>query len=125
MTYIVSFGDVGQSDVDVAGGKGVGLGGLVEAGLPVPPGFVLNTAAYADFVDANQLQAGIRELAALAPQVRAALGPCPSFPQGPSAPLRPIAMPVAYRETNLEVQPWIRTIAYFPLRASVAANSDS
>ncbi|CAI3803683.1 PEP/pyruvate-binding domain-containing protein [Pseudarthrobacter sp. MM222] len=68
MTYIVNFGDVGQSDVDVAGGKGVGLGGLVRAGLPVPPGFVLNTAAYADFVEANHLQAGIRELAELAPQ---------------------------------------------------------
>ena len=67
MTYINNLGDVGQSDVAVAGGKGVGLAGLVQAGLPVPPGFVLNTAAYADFVDANRLQAGIRELAALSP----------------------------------------------------------
>ena len=68
MTYINNFGDVGQGDVAVAGGKGVGLGGLVRAGLPVPPGFVLNTAAYADFVAANHLEAGIRELAALSPQ---------------------------------------------------------
>lgn len=68
MTYINNFGDVGQGDIAVAGGKGVGLGGLIQAGLPVPPGFVLNTAAYADFVAANQLEAGIRELAALSPQ---------------------------------------------------------
>ncbi|MET3921237.1 PEP/pyruvate-binding domain-containing protein [Arthrobacter sp. UYEF20] len=68
MTYINSFGDVGPGDVAVAGGKGVGLGGLIQAGLPVPPGFVLNTAAYADFVDANHLQTGIQELAALSPQ---------------------------------------------------------
>jgi pyruvate,water dikinase len=65
MTYINNFADVGQDDVDVAGGKGVGLGGLTQAGLPVPPGFVLNTAAYADFLAANHLEAGIRELATL------------------------------------------------------------
>ncbi|MGY3319036.1 PEP/pyruvate-binding domain-containing protein [Arthrobacter sp. TE12232] len=67
MTYINNLGDVGQGDVAMAGGKGVGLGGLVQAGLPVPPGFVLNTAAYADFVEANRLQAGIRELDSLSP----------------------------------------------------------
>ena len=67
MTYIYNFGDVGPGDVATAGGKGVGLGGLVQAGLPVPSGFVLSTAAYADFVEANHLQAGIRELAALSP----------------------------------------------------------
>lgn len=67
MTYISDFGDVGPGDVALAGGKGVGLGGLVQAGLPVPPGFVLNTAAYAEFVEANHLGAGIHELAALSP----------------------------------------------------------
>lgn len=67
MTYINNFADVGQGDVAVAGGKGVGLGGLTQAGLPVPPGFVLNTAAYADFVAANHLEAGIREMATLPP----------------------------------------------------------
>ena len=67
MTYINNFDDVGRGDVAVAGGKGVGLGGLSQGGLPVPPGFVLNTAAYADFVAANHLEAGIHELAALSP----------------------------------------------------------
>lgn len=68
MTYIISFGDVRPGDVAVAGGKGVGLGGLIRAGTPVPPGFVLNTAAYAAFVVANHLEAGIQELAALSPE---------------------------------------------------------
>ncbi|MEY9776939.1 PEP/pyruvate-binding domain-containing protein [Arthrobacter sp. MW3 TE3886] len=67
MTYINNFGDVGRGDVAVAGGKGVGLGGLSQAGLPVPPGFVLNTAAYADYVAANHLGPGIHELATLSP----------------------------------------------------------
>ncbi|MCZ9884238.1 PEP/pyruvate-binding domain-containing protein [Arthrobacter sp. B2a2-09] len=65
MTYIYNFADVQAGDVAVAGGKGVGLGNLVRAGLPVPPGFVLTTAAYEAFVDANGLQARIEELAAL------------------------------------------------------------
>src|SRR6476660_6877620 len=68
MTYINNFDDVGRGDVAVAGGKGVGLGGLSQGGLPVPPGFVLNTAAYADYVAANHLEAGIHELAVLSPR---------------------------------------------------------
>lgn len=67
MTYIRDLSDVGPGDVAVAGGKAVGLGGLLRAGLPVPPGFVLTTAAYSGFVDANNLAAGIQELAALPP----------------------------------------------------------
>ncbi|MCB5291106.1 PEP/pyruvate-binding domain-containing protein [Arthrobacter sp. SO3] len=67
MTYINNLGDVGQGDVALAGGKGIGLGGLIQAGLPVPAGFVLNTAAYADFVEANHLGPGIQALAALPP----------------------------------------------------------
>ena len=54
MTYINNFGDVGPGDVAMAGGKGA-IGDWRQAGLPVPPGFVLNTAAYADFVEANRL----------------------------------------------------------------------
>ena len=68
MTYVNNLGDVGRDDVALAGGKAVGLGGLIKAGLPVPRGFVLNTAAYADFVGANHLEADIRALAALSPQ---------------------------------------------------------
>ncbi|MEW1823070.1 PEP/pyruvate-binding domain-containing protein [Arthrobacter sp. NPDC080031] len=65
MTYIYNFAEVQAGDVAMAGGKGVGLGKLVRAGLPVPPGFVLTTAAYEAFVDANGIQARIQELAAL------------------------------------------------------------
>ncbi|MDQ0032179.1 PEP/pyruvate-binding domain-containing protein [Arthrobacter bambusae] len=65
MTYIYNFADVQAGDVAVAGGKGVGLGNLVRGGLPVPPGFVLTTAAYKAFVDANGIQDRIQELAAL------------------------------------------------------------
>ncbi|WP_458779358.1 PEP/pyruvate-binding domain-containing protein [Arthrobacter sp. D3-16] len=68
MTYISDLGDVGPGDVAVAGGKAAGLGGVIHAGLPVPPGFVLTTAAYSDFVRENHLAAAIQELATLTPQ---------------------------------------------------------
>jgi len=47
------------ADVGLAGGKGANLGELTQAGFPVPPGFVLTTAAYRAFVQANSLQAAI------------------------------------------------------------------
>ncbi|HEY6422868.1 MAG TPA: PEP/pyruvate-binding domain-containing protein [Pseudonocardiaceae bacterium] len=50
MSYVTRFELVGRDDVDVAGGKGANLGELTRAGLPVPPGFVLTTAAYREFV---------------------------------------------------------------------------
>ncbi len=38
--------DFRRSDVALAGGKGANLGELVQAHFPVPPGFVVTTAAY-------------------------------------------------------------------------------
>ncbi|GGI01615.1 PEP/pyruvate-binding domain-containing protein [Arthrobacter liuii] len=68
MTYVKDLGEVGRGDVAEAGGKAVGLGGLIHAGLPVPPGFVLTTAAYAEFVARNNLAEAVQELAALPPE---------------------------------------------------------
>ncbi|MBT2546974.1 PEP/pyruvate-binding domain-containing protein [Arthrobacter sp. ISL-65] len=65
MTYIKDFDQLGRSDLDEAGGKGANLGELARAGFPVPPGFVLTTPAYQDFVNANGIAGRILELAAL------------------------------------------------------------
>lgn len=70
MTYIKDFDQVGRVDVGMAGGKGANLGELAQAGFPVPPGFVLTTAAYADFVEANGLAPRILEHATLPPGAR-------------------------------------------------------
>ena len=43
----------------VAGGKGRNLNRMLAVGLPVPPGFVIPTAAYQEFVTDNQLAAQI------------------------------------------------------------------
>ncbi|QJY46490.1 PEP/pyruvate-binding domain-containing protein [Pseudonocardia broussonetiae] len=63
MTAVVALGDVGRADVTVAGGKGANLGELVRAGLPVPPGFVVPTAAYDAFVAAAGIGAEVVALA--------------------------------------------------------------
>ena len=65
MTYVNGLGDVQPGDIPTAGGKAVGLGGLIQAGLPVPPGFVLTTDAYSAFVTENNLGQAIQELADL------------------------------------------------------------
>src|ERR687894_1298969 len=63
MTYAAPFDEVGKEDIALAGGKGANLGELSRAGLPVPPGFVLTTAAYDAFVETNGMKDEIIALA--------------------------------------------------------------
>jgi pyruvate,water dikinase len=53
---IISFEDIRQTDVDVAGGKGTNLGALVSKGFPVPPGFVVSAEACRHFFREFDLQ---------------------------------------------------------------------
>ena len=66
MTYTVCFDEVRKEDVARAGGKGANLGELSRAGLPVPPGFVITTAAYDAFVETGGLREEIISLASRA-----------------------------------------------------------
>jgi len=50
MQYIKSLTELNQADLSIAGGKGANLGALIQAGLPVPPGFCVITSAYRAFV---------------------------------------------------------------------------
>ena len=45
-TYIRDFTTLGKNDTSIAGGKGANLGELTQAGLPVPPGFVVTAEAF-------------------------------------------------------------------------------
>jgi pyruvate,water dikinase len=49
-------------DATLAGGKGASLGGLKQAGFPVPPGFVLTVDACRAFLRANDLEQTIPEI---------------------------------------------------------------
>ena len=46
MKYVLWFEKISKDDVSKAGGKGANLGEMFGAGLPVPPGFVVTTAAF-------------------------------------------------------------------------------
>ena len=59
-TYILPLSDP-QANLETVGGKGMSLARLVNAGIPVPNGFHITTAAYQQFVDENNLGTGIRQ----------------------------------------------------------------
>ena len=67
MRTIRRFDELGRGDVGVAGGKGANLGELTTAGLPVPPGFVLTTAAYRAFVAETGIGEKVLGLASVPP----------------------------------------------------------
>lgn len=64
MQYIKTLAELNRSDLPIAGGKGANLGALIQAGLPVPPGFCVITSAYRAFVEANRLEVEIRQIVA-------------------------------------------------------------
>ena len=43
--------DIRADDIDLVGGKGASLGEMTDAGLPVPPGFVVTAGTYRDFIE--------------------------------------------------------------------------
>jgi pyruvate, water dikinase len=54
------FADIGLADRPTVGGKGGSLGELTRASIPVPPGFVVRTAAFERFLDALEREEPIR-----------------------------------------------------------------
>ena len=59
--YIYEFEEVDRSLLAEVGGKGGNLGELTQAGLPVPPGFIVTAAAYRAFLKENKLEALIKQ----------------------------------------------------------------
>lgn len=66
---ILWFKEVSKGDTAIVGGKGANLGELTNAGLPVPPGFIVTAKAYFDFVRQTGLNKLIQKhLAGLNPE---------------------------------------------------------
>jgi pyruvate,water dikinase len=57
-----TFSDLSRHDVPLAGGKGANLGDMVQAGMPVPPGFVVPAPAYQEVLECNCLNDKILSL---------------------------------------------------------------
>jgi len=53
--FILPFSKISKKDVGVAGGKGASLGEMSQAGIPVPPGFVVLATAFDKFLQEANL----------------------------------------------------------------------
>jgi pyruvate,water dikinase len=61
--YTLPFPEIDATRTALVGGKGANLGEMTRAGLPVPPGFCVTTAAYREFVSTSaELDAMLDEL---------------------------------------------------------------
>ena len=56
LNYTKLLSELNKDSLPQAGGKGANLGVLINAGLPVPPGFIVTTDAYRTHLEASKLQ---------------------------------------------------------------------
>ena len=56
-SYVLPFSDPRCRAISLSGGKGGSLATMMQAGLPVPPGFVITSAAFIAAVDGERLRA--------------------------------------------------------------------
>ncbi|MEI6627001.1 MAG: PEP/pyruvate-binding domain-containing protein, partial [bacterium] len=61
-----NFTSLNKSDANIAGGKGASLGEMTQANIPVPPGFVILSTTFDQFIKETGL---IEEIAAALEQV--------------------------------------------------------
>ena len=59
MKWVKPFAEINKDDAAIAGGKGASLGEMTQAGIPVPPGFVVVSGAFDHFIEASGLEADI------------------------------------------------------------------
>jgi pyruvate,water dikinase len=59
VTFTKRFNTINAESTNRAGGKGASLGEMIQANIPVPPGFVVLTDAFKQFIEANDLKAEI------------------------------------------------------------------
>jgi pyruvate,water dikinase len=57
--YIKSFNEISKTDADIAGGKGASLGEMTRVGISIPPGFVLLSSAFDQFLKETDLNVEI------------------------------------------------------------------
>jgi pyruvate, water dikinase len=59
MELVRDFKDINKDNVDLAGGKGASLGEMTQAGIAIPPGFVVLSTAFDRFVEETGIKADI------------------------------------------------------------------
>ena len=53
---VAKFHELNKGSLDLAGGKGANLGEMINAGIPVPDGFVVTSESYYQFLDKSSLR---------------------------------------------------------------------
>ena len=59
---ILWFDKVRNTDVPIVGGKNASLGEMINAGMPVPPGFAITAYAYEKFIKETKISATIYKI---------------------------------------------------------------
>jgi len=59
MELVRDFKHLSKNDVAIAGGKGASLGEMTQAGIPVPPGFVILSSSFNQFIEETEIKADI------------------------------------------------------------------
>lgn len=59
---ILPFDKISKNDANKAGGKWASLGEMTQAGIAIPPGFVVLAETFEEFVDSNNLRAEIQTI---------------------------------------------------------------
>ncbi|MDR0911726.1 MAG: phosphoenolpyruvate synthase [Methanobrevibacter sp.] len=59
---VAKFNAISKSNIDIAGGKGANLGEMTQAGIPVPPGFVITAKTYDTFMNNTGLYKKVNKL---------------------------------------------------------------
>ncbi len=62
MEYIKWFDEISSNDLNLVGGKGLHLGEMYKIGMPVPPGFVVTTKAFDEFLERTGIGKKIDEI---------------------------------------------------------------
>ena len=60
--YVERFENISKEDIGSAGGKGANLGELTQAGIPVPPGFVVTAETYNKFMTETGIYGSIMDI---------------------------------------------------------------
>ncbi|MFH1253256.1 MAG: PEP/pyruvate-binding domain-containing protein [Candidatus Uhrbacteria bacterium] len=55
MEFLKTFSELNKTNAPIAGGKGASLGEMTNAGIPVPPGFVVLSASFEKFLEETDL----------------------------------------------------------------------
>lgn len=62
MSLTKNFTEINKNDANIAGGKGASLGEMTQAGIPVPPGFVVLSTTFDEFIKEAGLEKKIDKI---------------------------------------------------------------